>query len=62
MSAALTDKALTAEMDAMRAALAEDETARLLAEARTEELKAQVELLKEQGLRHRHERQTPRRV
>ena len=62
MSAVLGDKAWTAEVDAMRAAIAENQTARLLAEARADELQAQVELLEEQGLRHRRERQTPRRV
>ena len=53
MSAVLGDRAWTAEVDAMRTAIAENQTARLLAEARADELQAQVELLEEQGLRHR---------
>ena len=40
-----------AEAETLRAALAEMETARMLAEARADELAAQVRLLEEQGLR-----------
>jgi len=42
-----------AEAEALRATLAEMETARMLAEARADELAAQVRLLEEQGLRLR---------
>ena len=49
----------TAEVDALRAALAENETARLMAEARADELQSQVELLEEQGLRLRLHKPPP---
>lgn len=49
----------TAEVDALRAALAENETARLIAEARADELQAQVEMLEEQGLRLRLHKPPP---
>lgn len=60
-----------AKADALRAALGEQEIARMRAEARADELQAQVQMLEEQGLRLRlhqpppisqHERQKPVRV
>ncbi|KAL1524275.1 hypothetical protein AB1Y20_019178 [Prymnesium parvum] len=48
-----------AEMHAMRTALGEQELARMRAEARADELQAQVRLLEEQGLRLRLHRPPP---